>query len=82
MTSVKRQKLRDTLGIIVKNHRKKKGWSQKILAQKTKMTPSLLSRIERGEAAGDLYQIICLERAFGINSGSLSIMVENRGRLK
>lgn len=52
----------------LKTLRKKKGWSTRRLADAMGMSPSLVTKLERGRANPELATLLRLQRAFGLCS--------------
>ncbi|MCB2072870.1 MAG: helix-turn-helix transcriptional regulator [Novosphingobium sp.] len=63
--------LRDRFGSLVAAHRRRKGWSQAELSEKTDISVAMLSRIETGHTGARFPNIERLAQAFGIDPAEL-----------
>lgn len=67
-----------TFGLVVRQSRKKHGWSQEALADKANLNRSYLGEIERGDAMPSLATVQKLAQALGSNMADLVSRCEQR----
>lgn len=74
--------IKKKFGIIVKELRVEKGFSQEALANKSEIDRTYMSDIEKGERNISLEIIQKLSNALGIKISDLFIKIENYGKTK
>lgn len=65
-------------GLVIRQSRKKRGWSQEALADKANLNRSYLGEIERGDAMPSLATVQKLAIAFDSNMADLVSRCEQR----
>ena len=68
-------------GVLIKNARKKKGWSQEVLADESGISPQALSSIETGGSSPKLSTVVQLVRVLGLKTDNF-IPTADQGELE
>ena len=63
---------------VVREFRKRAGLTIQALSGLTGVSPAVISKLERNQTAAELGTLFKLARAFGMNSGDLLMLAENR----
>ena len=68
--------LPEVFGDVLRQHRKRKGWSQMKLAAEAGLHLNALSNLERGKRIPSLYTVFVIARALGMPASKLVSAVE------
>ena len=63
---------------ILRELRKREGWTIDELSSKTGVSPAVISKLERNQTSAELTTLFSLSRAFGMNTTDLLLLAESR----
>jgi transcriptional regulator with XRE-family HTH domain len=63
---------------ILRELRKREGWTIDELSAKTGVSPAVISKLERNQTSAELTTLFSLSRAFGMNTTDLLLLAESR----
>lgn len=63
---------------ILRELRKRAGWTIDDLSSKTRISPAVISKLERNQTSAELTTLFCLSRAFGMTAADLLMLAESR----
>ena len=63
---------------ILRELRKRAGWTIDELSSKTGVSPAVISKLERNQTSAELATLFSLSRAFGMNTTDLLLLAESR----
>lgn len=63
---------------IVRELRKREGWTIEDLSSKTGVSPAVISKLERNQTSAELTTLFSVSRAFGMNVTDLLMLAESR----
>lgn len=63
---------------ILRELRKREGWTISDLSTRTGVSPAVISKLERNQTSAELATIFLLSRAFGMNATDLMMLAESR----
>jgi len=63
---------------ILRELRKREGWTISDLSSRTGVSPAVISKLERNQTSAELTTIFLLSRAFGMNATDLMMLSESR----
>jgi transcriptional regulator with XRE-family HTH domain len=63
---------------ILRELRKREGWTIADLSVKTGVSPAVISKLERNQTSAELSTLFSLSRAFGMNATDLLMLAESR----
>lgn len=63
---------------ILRELRKREGWTIADLSERTRVSPAVISKLERNQTSAELSTLFCLSRAFGMNATDLLMLAESR----
>ena len=63
---------------ILRELRKREGWTISDLSSRTGVSPAVISKLERNQTSAELTTIFLLSRAFGMNATDLMMLAESR----
>jgi transcriptional regulator with XRE-family HTH domain len=63
---------------ILRDLRKREGWTIADLSARTRVSPAVISKLERNQTSAELSTLFYLSRAFGMNATDLLMLAESR----
>jgi transcriptional regulator with XRE-family HTH domain len=63
---------------ILRELRKREGWTISDLSSRTGVSPAVISKLERNQTSAELSTLFSLSRAFGMNATDLLMLTESR----
>ena len=63
---------------ILRDLRKREGWTIADLSSRTGVSPAVISKLERNQTSSELSTLFSLSRAFGMNATDLLLLAESR----
>lgn len=63
---------------ILRELRKREGWTIADLSNRTGVSPAVISKLERNQTSAELPTLFCLSRAFGMSATDLLMLAESR----
>ena len=63
---------------VLRDLRQREGWTIAELSARTRVSPAVISKLERNQTAAELSTLFCLSRAFGLNVTDLLQLAESR----
>jgi transcriptional regulator with XRE-family HTH domain len=63
---------------VLRTLRQREGWTIAELSARTRVSPAVISKLERNRTAAELSTLFCLSRAFGLNVTDLLQLAESR----
>lgn len=63
---------------ILRDLRKREGWTIADLSSRTGVSPAVISKLERNQTSAELSTLFSLSRAFGMNATDLLMLAESR----
>lgn len=63
---------------ILRELRKREGWTIADLSERTGVSPAVISKLERNQTSAELSTLFCISRAFGMNATDLLMLAESR----
>jgi transcriptional regulator with XRE-family HTH domain len=63
---------------ILRDLRKREGWTIADLSSRTRVSPAVISKLERNQTSAELATLFSLSRAFGMNATDLLLLAESR----
>jgi len=63
---------------VLRNLRQREGWTIADLSARTRVSPAVISKLERNQTSAELSTLFCLSRAFGLNVTDLLHLAESR----
>lgn len=63
---------------ILRDFRKREGWTIADLSSRTGVSPAVISKLERNQTSAELSTLFSLSRAFGMNATDLLLLAESR----
>ena len=63
---------------VLRDLRQREGWTIAELSARTRVSPAVISKLERNRTSAELSTLFCLSRAFGLNVTDLLQLAESR----